>query len=361
VKSEEVSGFSDNPFMIGYDSRIFEEDEDFGFKFPEGKIITEDCFVDLDFIIQNTKRNTGYPVILNMGDSSTSGWNGNKVFQGNEDPNTPFFTYKTYSDILREHPTYQKTINAGVPGYTSLQGRKYLERLLKRLSREGIHVDYVTFYFGNNDSTYNGLEDKVRLEGKAESPQADGERVTIKDFERNLESMINTAREYGAKPIIIIPPIHYDWEPGIRSDDHREESLEALKKIEGTELARELDSARKAYEKRDYKKSCELDRVIPRLKPPYRKALRKIGRKTRTPIIDVQKRIPFTDNAEYFADYCHPLGKINRAISEQIDAIINKYLFHKSISERVKEFINTLKKNKKGDSRAPPSDIYTLH
>ena len=358
---EAISGFSDNPFMIGYDNRIFEGDEDLGFRFSEGNLVGIDSFVSLDSVVNDVKWKTGYPVIINIGDSSTSGWNGNKVFKGNEDPNAPFFTYKTYSDILREHPTYQNTVNAGIPGYTSLQGRKYLERILKRFSREGVQVDYVTLYFGNNDSTYNQFEDKVRLDGKVESQESNGERVTVEDYKKNLEHMINITREYGARPIIIIPPIHYDWEPGIRSDAHRGESLEVLKQIEGTELAKELDLARQAYNNRDYQRACELDRVLPRLKLNYRKALRKVGKKTRTPIIDVQKIISFTDNGEYFADYCHPLEKTNRAISEQIIAIRNRDIFHKPISKRVREFISGFKEDKKKDRGTPPSDIYTLH
>ncbi len=358
---ETVSGFSDNPFMIGYDNRIFEGDEELGFRFPESELVGVNEFMSLDSLIEDIKKKTGYPVILNMGDSSTSGWNGNKVFKGNEDPAAPFFTYRTYSDILREHPTYQNTINAGVPGYTSLQGRKYLERLFKIFSRARIQTDYVTIYFGNNDATYNKHEDKVRLDAKKESQNARGERVTLKDYVRNIEAMIETAREYSAKPIIIVPAIHYDWEPGIRSNIHRKESLEALKKIEGTELAKELQKAGELYEKRKYREACEIDRVLPRLKKDYRKALLKAGRRTRTPVIDIQRQIPLINNEEYFVDYCHPFEKANKIISEKIIKIRNRDIFHIPINQRIRSIIRCLKKADKRDYNGIPLDVYTIH
>src|SRR3989344_4395017 len=175
-------GFSDNPFMIGYDNRIFERDEELGFRFPGGNLVGDRDFISLDSVRQEVKCRTGYPVILNIGDSSTSGWDANKLSKGSQEASAPFFTYSTYSDILRANPLFQNTINAGVPGYTSLQGRKYLERLLRQFAKTGLKVDTVTLYFGNNDGTYNKVEDKVRLDGKMESNDSRGERVSLEDF-----------------------------------------------------------------------------------------------------------------------------------------------------------------------------------
>lgn len=358
---EIVLGFSDNPFMIGYDNRIFEGDEDLGFRFPEGNLVGLDSFVSLDFVIGDVKSKTGYPVILNIGDSSTSGWDGNKVFRGNENSHTPFFNYSTYSDILREHPAYQNAINAGVPGYTSLQGRKYLERLLKKFSRERVQVDYVTLYFGNNDSTYNQLEDKVRLEAKKESSNANGKRVTVRDYIKNIELMIETIREYGARPIVIVPPVHYDWEPGIRSDAHKEESLEALKQIEGTTLEKALQKAKEFYKKGEYKQATEMDRVLPRLKRDYRRALLQVCQKTKTPKIDIQKKIPNTDNEGFFADYCHPLPPTNKMIAEEIVRIRNRDIFHKPILKIACCLFSDLFKGQKKKNDGHSSNIYTLH
>ncbi len=269
-KQETNHGFSENPFMIGYDNRIFEGDELLGFKFPNRRVIYADRFISLDEALGEVR--TGYPTFINIGDSSTSGWDSNKTFKGNENPNSPFFNYKTYSDLLREQ-LFANVINSGVPGYTSYQGRRYLETLLREISGKQMRVDYVTIFFGNNDCTYNQFEDKVRIDHKKPSEQNDGERVTTEDFRKNLISMIEITREYGTKPILIVPPVHYDWEPCIRADEYKEESLEVIKKLEGTELGKEVQEARRLYEQRRYKKSCEKDRVLPRLKEAYRKAI----------------------------------------------------------------------------------------
>ncbi|MDD5178554.1 MAG: GDSL-type esterase/lipase family protein [Candidatus Nanoarchaeia archaeon] len=344
--------FSDNPVMMGYDNRIFERDLDLGFRFPEGKIITSNGFILLDEAIKRIKENTGYPVILNIGDSSTSGWDSNKV---NENPNSPFFNYKTYSDLLREQ-LFANVINAGVPGYTSYQGRKYLEVLLKKIAEENVNTDYVTIYFGNNDCTYNQIEDKVRLDHKKPSFGSLGERVTAEDCKENLRDMIETTLEYGAKPVLIAPVIRYDWEPGIRADQHREESLEILKKLNGSQLAKEIEMARELYEQGRYKQACEADRILPRLKKDYREAILQTARETKTDLIDVQKQIPVT-NSSYFADYCHPLEPVNQMIVDEFSKIRERDVFHKPFSEKVK---NLFGKSKTKNIGAPP-DIYTLY
>lgn len=350
------NGFSNNPFMIGYDDSIFEGDEDLGFRFPEGKLISSKGFVPLEEIVEKAGLRTGYPTFLNMGDSSTSGWNSNKTFKGNNYPNAPFFNYKTYSDLLEEE-LFANVINGGVPGYTSNQGKKYLELLLKTFSINDVKIDYVTIYFGNNDCTYNQYEDKVRLDRKIPSKNSTGERVTVEDYKINLRSMINTCRDYGIKPILIIPPVHYDWEPGIRADKHREESLEVLRNLNNNLLARELEKARSLYGQYKYKQSCEADRVLPRLKLAYRKALLQIARKTRTDFIDVQSQIPLTNNTDYFADYCHPLEKVNQMIVDKIKEIRNKDLSYRPILRRIKLFL--IKEPKEKPISEPSFDVYS--
>ena len=357
VNTNEQNGFSENPFMIGYDNRIFERDETLGFRFPDGKFITSKSFVPLEELVREVS--TGYPTFLNIGDSSTSGWDSNRTFRGNQNPNSPFFSYKTYSTLLEEQ-LFANVFNAGVPGYTSNQGRKYLESLLKKLSRSGVKVDYVTIYLGNNDCTYNQHEDRVRLDAKMPSESATGERVTVEDYERNFRSMIETCRDYGVKPILIVPPIHYDWEPGIRADTHREESLEGLKNLGNSQLAEESERARVFYEEGKYEQSCEIDRVLPRLKSQYRKALFKVAKQTGVDLIDVQNQIPSTDNNEYFADYCHPLEKTNQMIADRIREIRNRDLFYRPMLRRIKDFFgfgSTKKKPRDG----PPPDIYALY
>ncbi|MBU1203747.1 MAG: hypothetical protein KKG60_01630 [Nanoarchaeota archaeon] len=356
-------GFSDNPLMLGYDNQIFEGDKDLGFRFPEWKVISSKGFVSLEEVIRKTKGNTGYTTILNVGDSSTSGWDSNQTFKGNKDTNAPFFNYKTYSDLLEEQ-LFANVINAGVPGYTSYQGRKNLKRLLKKLATDNIKVDYVTIYFGNNDCAYNKIEDRVRIDRKQPSERNSGERVSVKDYKRNLKSIIETAREYGVKPVLIVPPVHYDWEPGIRADKHREESIEILKQLGDCPLTRELQIAKELYDQKKYKQACQTERVLPRLKKEYKKALIWVARETKTDLIDVQNQIPLTENSEYFADYCHPLEKVNQMIVDKFRKIRSRDLFHKPIKEKVFGFLkkeNNKKEYLKCQSPTPPSNIYTLY
>ncbi|MBI5389779.1 SGNH/GDSL hydrolase family protein, partial [Candidatus Woesearchaeota archaeon] len=194
VNKNEGDVFSDNPLMIGYNNRIFEGDETLGFRFPDGKLITSQSFAPLEEIIRGVR--TGYPTFLNIGDSSTSGWNSNRTFKGNQDQNAPFFSYKTYSKLLEEQ-LFANVFNAGVPGYTSHQGKKSLHLLLKKIAKSGIKVDYVTIYLGNNDCTYNQCEDRVRLDAEIPSESSRGERVTVEDYKRNIREMIETCRAYG--------------------------------------------------------------------------------------------------------------------------------------------------------------------
>lgn len=357
TNKNEQNGFSENPFMIGYDNRIFEGDETLGFRFPDGKLITSKSFAPLEELVRDVR--TGYPTFLNIGDSSTSGWDSNRTFRGNQDPNTPFFSYKTYSTLLEEQ-LFANVFNAGVPGYTSNQGRKYLESLLKKLSRSGVKLDYVTIYLGNNDCTYNQHEDRVRLDAKMASESATGERVTVEDYERNIRSIVETCRDYGVKPIIIVPPIHYDWEPGIRADKHREESLEVLRNLGNSQLAEELERASVLYKDGKYEQSCETDRVLPRLKVPYRKALLRVAKQTGAALIDVQSQIPVTNNDEYFADYCHPLEKTNQMIVDRIREIRYRDLFYKPLSRRIKDFFG-FGSTKKKPTDGPSPDIYTIY
>lgn len=258
-------------------------------------------------------------MVIHMGDSSTSGWNSNTVYKGNKDRSAPFFTYKTYAQLVEEQSEVI-SLNAGVPGYSSLQGRKYLEQLLKQVAVHGIDVSWVTFYFGNNDATYNNHEDKVRLERKKPTPQHDGSRVSLGDYHRHLRDMIETTRDYGAEPMVIMPLVHYDWEPGIRSIHYRTEFEEALGKLE-RDVWQDVQRAIEEFRAGNYERALELDRTLPRIKPPYQQALRDIAHEMDVPIIDVQAAIPRTDNEAYFADYCHPLEPANQMIADAFFAI----------------------------------------
>lgn len=334
-KSEQP--FSRNPFMMGYDSNIFEADDDLGFVFPDHKLITSNNFSTLQNIISLFKPSD--VIILNLGDSSTSGRNSNKICKGAKDPTAVFFTYKTYSQLMEEQGE-QKVINAGVPGYSSLQGKKYLEMLLKKLSKNNILVDYVTIYFGNNDSTFNEIEDKVRIDYKKSFLNKTGFRVEIGDFKKNIYNIIEITKEYGALPIIISPLINYNWEPCIRSPKYKQEFEEAILKIKDKGIKTKITQAINCYKRGNLKKAKELDLVLPRIKDKYRKALFEVASKNDVLLIDVQEKIPFTNTKKYFADYCHPIEKSNQMIVDKILQFIktNNGKINKKEYANVREF-----------------------
>ena len=307
IESNETEhGFSQNPFMLGYDLRLFEYDVELGFRFPGNKIIGKTDFLELEDVIRAALSQNS-PVILNMGDSSTSGWNSDNVSRNG---GKPFFSYKTYPDLLLEKGDFF-VINCGVPGYSSLQGKLYLKRLLDLFESRGVNVSYVTIYFGNNDSTWNLMEDKYRIEdgtfklylyGFFSDLFSTRKRVSVSDFKENILDLLNIAKKHGAEPILIVPPVHFDWEPGLRSKVRAREFAENLERV-SKELRADLLRARDLYATGDFMRAYELDLVIPRIKPEYLQALRQIISEQGIPFIDVQDEIPFTSNDAYFVDF----------------------------------------------------------
>ena len=80
----------------------------FGRQFMPGQdFIGPDGFISLDEAAE-TARNSGKRIILNIGDSSTAGWDSrvgleNKKRRANELPLIlPLFQYSTYSELLRD-------------------------------------------------------------------------------------------------------------------------------------------------------------------------------------------------------------------------------------------------------------------
>ena len=258
--------------------------------------------------------------------------------------------------------------------YGKLATKKYLEQLLRRFASEGIDVDFTTFYFGNNDATYNKEEDKVRLNRKKSTPESDGYRVSVEDYRRNLRDMVETTRDYDARPILIMPVVHYDWEPGIRSGYHKSEFGEALDELADKKVRKELERALREFKAGNYGNALELDMVLPRIKLRYQHILREIAREMNVPLIDIQAEIPRTDNSEYFADYCHPLEPTNQMITDKFFEVTGiekgqrrtkdafKLPLKYRIIEGVVDFLGCFVKHKsrKGGNE-PPSRIYTTY
>ncbi len=164
--------------------------------------------------------------VLSMGDSTCFGWG----VLGNE----------TYSALLEDAllPHYGsdgvQVINAGVPGYTTWQGKRRLAELLPLLRPK-----VVITYFGTNDMAAAMMEDEERgrvlvlqqlLRGSAlynallagfrrviTPPHIDAAdprqmvalydhpRVTPEDFEKNIKEMEDLCARHGATMVEIIP------------------------------------------------------------------------------------------------------------------------------------------------------------
>lgn len=313
-----IGPFSDNPIMIGYDNRLFDLDPELGFAFPNGKLVGEIGFIDFGDKISELKKDSAKYLVLNIGDSSTSGWNSDKVYKGCLDPAAALFSYKTYSDILCD--TFGiATINAGVPGYTTYQTKKQLAKILKTLSKEGIYPDYITIYLGNNDCAYNRGEDKVGIDHKTASSVEIFARVSEQDFHQNYDEMLKLAGEYGATPIILIPASNYHWQPGLRSKQYPEELERQRQKIGDTNIRRLFAEAEAAYISGDYETALEKDVLLPRIKRAYKTVLASLS--TNALSVDTQR---FAQNEIDFIDYCHPNETANRRIAGAISELLTK-------------------------------------
>ncbi|MEK6825328.1 MAG: GDSL-type esterase/lipase family protein [Nanoarchaeota archaeon] len=317
-----IQSFADNPFLVGHDNPLFTPDERLGFVHQGGDFIGETGFVSFEQTVEEIQGKPQLPVVLNMGDSSTSGWESDsvsKAYASTLKSHDPFFQYQTYSDLMRVHEL--NVINAGVSGYSSLQGKIYLETLLRRFAKSGIGVDFVTLYFGNNDCVYSFTEDKASIEHMVASSEQVLCRVTVEDYRKNILSMIETTRAYGADPVVIIPVINLFWKPGLRSNKNLEEYSRGLEAIHDSTLQGELLEAESAYSRGRLYEAYTQDRFLPRIKPQYLKVLKQTARKLYVPFIDVQDHLPTEKDDSYFRDYCHPLEPINELIVARFNEI----------------------------------------
>jgi lysophospholipase L1-like esterase len=306
----------------------------------------------LDEIISSLDSNR--KIILNVGDSSTTGWDSdittlNKLYLNNAlngigfRPMSPFFRYKTYSDLLAENGL--SVINAGVPGYTSLIGKTQLGTLLSELKSRNVRVEYVTIYFGNNDSiSAENNQDKYRFPNSGFHAEVfhfvettllrrwqNIERVSVADYSSNMQGMIDMCREYDVKPILIRPVIPKYWHPGLRASGQETEVWKAMYSDKGSKRTRDLEKAIGFYERAKgllehgseqearalLIQAQNMDYMVPRIKPEYVRALEKIARKNSIPFVDVQSQIPLDDRT-YFKDYCHPIEPANELITREI-------------------------------------------
>ncbi|MFA6887950.1 MAG: GDSL-type esterase/lipase family protein [Candidatus Woesearchaeota archaeon] len=302
--------------------------------------------------------NQSQPIVLNLGDSSTSGWDSNVVSsnrvkrkyeaRGKNVYESPFFNYETYPNLLAKEGF--AVINAGVPGFTSIQGERYIKRLFDEFEQKGIYPTYVTIYFGNNEGVWNGnTQDKYVLPQEHFTLLFPGiiktslsnfviyPRVNVEEYKQNIQRIIETIQEHNATPLLIKPLIPKYWHPGLRAEQGNGEAevWQMMYDNKETKAISDLETAIQIYkdaertlvtagndEQRKHAKALfitaqNLDYVVPRIKPDYVKALYEIAIQLRIPIIDVQDHIPI-DDRKYFGDYCHPIEPANRLIAEEI-------------------------------------------
>lgn len=198
-------------------------------------------------------KKAGFVRIMNIGDSATWGLNLTRRAD-------------TYSDQLEDllnrrggpGPEYD-VINAGIIGYSSLQGAEFL-----RLHLPELEPDVVTVYFGNNDSSVSPPDshDYTRIPKLARSPfrflyrnwfflksrhayhslnktkymearqdlvkpewlfstskeefYRSRVRVTPADYEKNLRDIVTTSRKMGVRVVLLKVPQNLLWPPRIR-------------------------------------------------------------------------------------------------------------------------------------------------
>lgn len=348
--------FAHNPIIKKQADQVdlFERDAKLGHRLKGGSFVGvySPGLVFLKQIIEDPRRK-GRIVVLNLGDSSTSGWDSDVIEENAErlkrgkKLRSPFQGYKTYSDILAEDSRLY-VINAGVPGFSSLQGARYLRRLLDEFKRVGVHVDVVTVYFGNNDSAWNGnIKDRYQL------PESGLQlhllrvvdqaawwfrvvtRVTASEYAGHIREIIGVCREAGVHVIPLEPVVQRVWQPGLRTRVRKDEVEKLLTGLRGTEVknllvhaqelfsqgmralsAGEIDRARQLLEQ-----AREEDYIVPRIKEGHMRALHEVADREGVTLVSVKEKVPLNDSA-FFRDYCHPVDPANRLFADALMAII---------------------------------------
>jgi lysophospholipase L1-like esterase len=214
---------------------VFEKDAHLFWRFRPNKTIDSRKYSDISYHI-NSAGLRGHDFdphksryrILALGNSCTFGWG---VRYEN------IWTTRLQEILDRQSPGKYEVINAGVPGYSSFQGKEFFENEMVNLQ-----PDMVLIMFGWNDqwTAGHGISDaeqkppnriilaaqnlvsslelyqfarKLLLsstEKQSAVPmyQTEGRRrVSPSEFLANLRSIISTAREHHAQPVLMIPPV----------------------------------------------------------------------------------------------------------------------------------------------------------
>lgn len=142
-----------------------------------------------------------------------------------------------YDQLAKDYPeTDFEIINASVPGYTSFQGRKVLESLMK------YKPSYACLYFGWNDHWIlpSGYSDQFHFDlihsfkvvqlariMWARITDARDYRVPLDDYQANLSMMVKELKDNNVIPVLIAAPAGYtgkgmpSWAPSFYQQYYR--------------------------------------------------------------------------------------------------------------------------------------------
>jgi lysophospholipase L1-like esterase len=262
---------------------VFKKDRDLFWRFRPDQVVTSKFFEGKTYRINSLglRGDEINPIktkkrIIALGNSCTFGWR--------------VSDQETYAKLLEAllNGEYE-VINAGIPGYTSLQGKRFFEKELVDLQ-----PDIVLILFAWNDhwAAANQIADKDQqfppqiiitcqnilsqfhfyrllkklLLSEVEKPpdslfdrQAPVYRVGLDDFKENLKQICRMARSVGATPILLtssIPSLTTYYPPGSRSPMHRYHEkynqvirdLSTSENIDLVDLAREFDRYNDLYD-----------------------------------------------------------------------------------------------------------------
>jgi len=320
----------------------------------------------------STKKGSGAYRIIALGDSSTLG-------VGVPNSETYCVILESFLNQPKNSSREYEVINAGVAGYSSLQGLRYLKNEITNY-----RPDLITIYFGLNDYLYaRGQNDRDRpqlapwiiktdhimsysqfyrlLKGMVSrliSPERKyppDRRVDFPDFKKNLIAMIAAAREGGAKvlllnvplrpgiPLVVNPvPLRKEGKDGARLEwlrpayigksnyfiktefeGPRSELEEIVEKYPQWAMAHYLLAKR--YEKigeiekarAEYQKAREMD-LDRDVVANYNKVIEEVASELKVPLVDLVGVFAAKESEDLFLDERHPSALGHKFIAEGI-------------------------------------------
>lgn len=300
--------------------------------------------------------------VICLGDSSTFGW---KVNQGDSYP-------ARLERLLESNPETTgkwQVLNAGVPGYCSLQIRATLQLLL-----EQVRPEVVIVCASNNETWPVSPDTKLRrptLDSSLRrflrqsyflrwaggqvssrqvspfSPHGASEAVNRVDrevFESEIEKMIRLSRQSGARTILLAPPANLrmvfpgndsgEWEIIYNQVFAMIDQKQVDKANQFVErLANQypeshhpiwlrgflLDQSGKQDEaRRDFEKAFEIAPFLDRCRPSYRRTLQSVALRESIPFVEANDlmRSHMSEFPDTFLDHCHPTVEGHQRIAK---------------------------------------------